>query len=99
MLRRAIVATALVLAGADTPHGGRISFDIPAGPAIDSLEAWSRQAHMQMLYDYQHLAHVGNTRPVSGDLDKIEALRQVTAGTRLRFYIVNGRTVVIDANP
>jgi len=98
MIRRTIAAAILALAGADTPHAGRVAFDIPAGPAIESLVTWGQQSRMQMLFDYEHLAHIGNTRAVRGELDKFEALRRMTAGTCIEFYIVSERTIVVDLN-
>ena len=98
MIRRAIAVTLLAIAGADTPHAGRIEFDIPAGPAIDTLAAWHRQAHVSMLFDYQQLEHAGNTRAVRGEFDRFEALRLMTAGTRLQFDITSHDAIVIGVD-
>lgn len=96
MIRQAIAATLVAIAGADTPRAGRIDFDIPPGPAFDTLVIWSHQAHMQMLFDFRAVEHAGNTNAVRGELDKFEGLRRMTAGTRVQFDIVNDRTVAVS---
>lgn len=95
MIRRAIALTLLAIAGADTPRAGRIDFDVPGGPAFDTLTIWARQAHMQLLFDFQDMEHAGNTRAVRGELDKLEGLRRMTVGTRVQFDIVDDHTVAV----
>lgn len=96
MIRRAIAVTMLAIAGADSPNAGRVAFDIPAGPAIDTLVIWQRQAHMQLLFDFQDMEHAGNTPAVRGEFDRIESLLRLTAGTHIQFDIVNDRTVAVS---
>lgn len=94
----AVACLALACTEADSPRAGRIAFDIPAGPAIDTLIIWQRQAHTQMLLDYQTVEHAGNTRALRGEFDKFEALRRLTTGTHVQFDIVNDNTIVVAAD-
>lgn len=94
MIRQVAAVVCLALACADSPRAGRVAFDIPAGPVIDTLSAWHQQAHMSVLFDYQDMKHAGNTRSIRGEFDKFEGLRLMTTGTRTKFDIVNDSTVV-----
>jgi len=69
-------------------------FELPAGDAVSTLNEFSRQADLQVLFDFTVLKGV-STRGVSGDLDASEALASMLAGTDLMFDFVNDHTLAI----
>ena len=71
-----------------------IHFDVLAGDADAQIMAWSKQAHLQVLYDANAVAGLV-TRPVKGELEPIEALRVMLAATGLLADLVNDHTVAI----
>lgn len=71
-----------------------IHFDVAAADADDSIRAWARQAHMQVLYDANAVAGLV-TRPVRGEYEPIEALRIMLGATGLLADLVNERTVAV----
>ncbi len=69
-------------------------FRIAAGAAAESLAQFSRQAGLQLLFDYEAVQGV-HTRAVHGAFEAEEALERMLGGTNLTFAFVNDRTVSI----
>jgi iron complex outermembrane receptor protein len=85
-LRRLVLAATLLL----TMGGGSLRaadavrhFSIPAGPAESTLGQFVEQASVQLIYDLEVVAGV-RTQAVSGELDPLQALEQMLAGTAVR---------------
>ncbi len=70
------------------------SFHIDAGDATLTLNEFSRQSNLQLLFDY-NVVRGRKTRAVSGDYELTAALRQMLAGTGLVFDFVNDRTLAV----
>jgi iron complex outermembrane receptor protein len=70
------------------------SFHIDAGDATLTLNEFSRQSNLQLLFDY-NVVRGRRTRAVSGDYEPTAALRQMLAGTGLVFDFVNDRTLAV----
>jgi hypothetical protein len=88
-----LVALAPVPGLAGTPFE-KPRFRIAAGAAAESLAEFSRQAHLQLLFDYEAVQGV-QTQAVHGALEAEEALKVMLGGTHLTFAFVNHRTVSI----
>ena len=73
-----------------------VAFEIGAGEATDTLKEFARQAKLQTLFDYRLVRNL-RTQAVRGDFEADEALRQMLAGTGLRFERINERTVAISS--
>jgi outer membrane receptor protein involved in Fe transport len=74
--------------------GSPIEFHIEGGEATATLTEFSRQAHLQLLFDYNLVkGHI--TRPLNGRFTPEEALRQLLANTDLDFDFVNERTLAV----
>jgi len=71
---------------------------IPAQPLDRALNALSRRTGLQFIYDAQAAGNP-RTRPIAAGLSAEEALRQLLAGTGLRYRFVNATTVTIEAEP
>jgi outer membrane receptor protein involved in Fe transport len=59
------------------------SFDIPTSDAVTALAEFGRQSGREILFEYD-LIRGQHTRPISGSYEPIDALRRMTAGTKLR---------------
>jgi hypothetical protein len=86
-------APAQNLATAEHPEKVR-QFHISAGEAQITLDEFSRQSGLQLLYDFNTVKGV-MTREVSGEMEPAAALRSMIDGTPLGFEFVNGGTVAI----
>jgi outer membrane receptor protein involved in Fe transport len=73
-------------AAAGNPH-----FSIPAGTADQTLNAFSRQARLQIFFPFD-VAQAVRTNPVEGTLPPGDALARMLDGTPLAFEAVNERT-------
>lgn len=71
-----------------------LPFDIPAGPATETLHEYSRQAMVQLLYDYD-LINGRRTRPIRGTFRREEALARMLERSGLKFEFVNNRAVAV----
>lgn len=71
---------------------------IPAQPLDRALNALSRRTGLQFIYDAQAAGNP-RTRPIAAGLSAEEGLRQLLAGTGLRYRFVNATTVTIEAEP
>ena len=72
------------------PH----KFDIASDEATVSLTEFSRQADLQVLFDYQEI-HGQRTQPVTGMLKPLEALQSMLRGTGLVASQLHDGLVVI----
>ncbi len=79
------LAAAIAVPAAETRVvDARLAFDIPAGPAVDTLKAFAAQSgpKERLLYSAAEIAHV-TTRAVRARLTAREALEQMVAQTPL----------------
>jgi outer membrane receptor protein involved in Fe transport len=73
-------------------------FDVPAGNAAEKLNEFSRQAELQVLFNFP-LVNSMRTNPVCGDLEARHALTLLLEGTGLVFDFVNERTLAVTLAP
>jgi len=78
------------------PTNGRVAFMISAGDAWLTLNQFSRQANLQLLFDMKVVLR-RHTAAVHGEMDPIVALCRMLVDTGLVFNAVNSRTFVITA--
>jgi iron complex outermembrane receptor protein len=73
-----------------------INFDIPSQPLGDALNAFSKQAGVQIMFPYD--AVTGRTSPkLTARLSRQEALGRLIAGSGLELISDDGRTVTLHA--
>ena len=90
LLATALMRTVCASAAASPP----VAFHIEGGDATRTLTEFSRQAHLQLLFDYNVVkGHI--TRPLDGTFLPSEALQQLLANTDLEFDFVNDRTLAV----
>ena len=70
------------------------TFHIEAGDATLTLNEFSRQSSLQLLFDY-NIVRGRKTRAVSGEYEASAALRQMLVDTGLVFDFVNDRTLAV----
>src|SRR6266702_4867378 len=70
------------------------TFHIEAGDATLTLNEFSRQSSLQLLFDY-NIVLGRKTRAVSGEYEASAALRQMLVDTGLVFDFVNDRTLAV----
>ncbi len=70
------------------------TFHIEAGEATRTLNEFSRQSSLQLLFDY-NVVRGRKTRAVSGEYEAPAALEQMLADTGLVFDFVNDRTLAV----
>lgn len=75
-----------------------INFHIDAGFAAQTLNEFSRQADLQILFDYPLLEQT-MTPAISGEMEADEALEALLAGTGFTYDYVNTRTLAISPRP
>jgi iron complex outermembrane recepter protein len=75
-----------------------VDFHIEGGDATTTLTEFSRQAHLQLLFDY-NIVKGHTTKPLTGTLDPAAALKQLLANTNLEFDFVNERTLAVTQKP
>lgn len=73
---------------------GAHQFDIEAGDARATLSDFSKQAGLQLLFDYDAVSGI-KTHEVRGRMEPTLALKTLIAGTKLSFLYVNDRTVKV----
>jgi len=88
------LATALARAVAADPVAPPVEFHIEGGDATTTLTEFSRQARLQLLFDY-NVVKGHKTEPLDGSLQPAEALRRLLAHTDLDFDFVNERTLAV----
>ena len=79
VLATAFAFLSVALSGADAP---RVSFDLPAGDAVQTLRQFAQQAKREILFPVQSVSGV-RTNAVSGELTVSEALARLLDGTEL----------------
>jgi outer membrane receptor protein involved in Fe transport len=89
-----LLATALARTVAADPVAPPIEFHIEGGDATTTLTEFSRQARLQLLFDY-NVVKGHKTKPLDGTLSPAEALRRLLADTDLDFDFVNERTLAV----
>jgi outer membrane receptor protein involved in Fe transport len=94
-----LVVTALArVAGAAEPNLPAQEFHVPAGDATRTLTDFSRQAQLQLLFDYNVVS--GHTTPaLDGVFTPGDGLRRLLANTDLDFDFVNERTLAVMQKP
>ncbi|GEM_PF-135258 len=75
----------------------RVSFDIPAGPAADALNRFSRQAGIEIIYPFDAIAG-HSVVGVSGAMSAREALGRLLRGLPLAIASDNGRMITLRAS-
>ena len=76
--------------------GEKIAFDIPAGPALKTLEAYHKISGIQnFVYPYARVRGI-YTNEVRGNFDAVEALRKMLEGTRLQFDFNSDDSITIS---
>jgi iron complex outermembrane recepter protein len=71
-----------------------VEFHVPAGDAARTLNEFSRQANLQLLFDY-NLVQGRRTQAVDGWYEARDALRRMLGDTGLTFKLVNERTFAV----
>lgn len=71
-----------------------LPFDIPAGPAESTIVTWSKQAHLQVMFDWAVVSGL-RSLPVSATLDPLEALRRMLQATGLEADYANPHSVAV----
>ncbi|HEY6925354.1 MAG TPA: TonB-dependent receptor plug domain-containing protein, partial [Steroidobacteraceae bacterium] len=89
-----LLATALVRTVSADTAAPPIQFHLDGGDATSTLTEFSRQAHLQLLFDY-NVVKGHTTRPLDGTFLPSEALQQLLANTDLEFDFVNDRTLAV----
>lgn len=74
----------------------QLSFDIPAQSLDDALSAYGIASGAQVLYD-AGLTQGLSSQPVSGRMDRQQALQQLLAGTGLGYRFTGARTVTLES--
>jgi iron complex outermembrane recepter protein len=77
---------------------GRISFDIPRGPASETLRQYQQVTGLQFIFDFDKTRHIV-TNPVQGRYDAIEALAILTRGTPIRYELDDGGMLTVSIEP
>src|SRR5258707_661363 len=90
-----LLATPLVGTAAPDPEPPlAVEFHIQGGDATTTLTEFSRQARLQLLFDY-NVVKGHTTEPLDGVLRPAEALRRLLANSDLEFDFVNERTLAV----
>jgi outer membrane receptor protein involved in Fe transport len=76
---------------------GTVHFDIPRGRARQTLDLFSAQAGVQLLFPYEAVRTI-ITNAVSGDLEPLEALRRLTDGTLLTVSVGSQGEIAISVS-
>ncbi len=93
----ALLATAAIypsMAQAQAAQPGRISYAIPAASLGSALAQFGERSNLQVLYPAD-LARGRNSRAVSGNLTREEALSRLLRGTGLSYRFTNATTVTL----
>jgi outer membrane receptor protein involved in Fe transport len=89
-----LLVTALVRAATADSAAPLVKFHIEGGDATTTLTEFSRQARLQLLFDY-NVVKGHTTKPLDGILQPAEALRRLLANSDLDFDFVNERTLAV----
>ncbi len=89
-----LLATPLVFAAAPDSETPPVEFHIAGGDATTTLTEFSRQARLQLLFDY-NVVKGHTTKPLDALLQPAEALRRLLANSDLEFDFVNERTLAV----
>ena len=89
-----LLATALASAVWAEPVFPPIEFHVDGGDATTTLTEFSRQAHLQLLFDY-NVVKGHTTKPLDGTYQPTEALQRLLANSDLEFDFVNDRTLAV----
>ena len=89
-----LIATVLLLSFPARAAPKLQTFHIEAGDATLTLNEFSRQSSLQLLFDY-NIVRGRKTHAVSGEYEASAALRQMLADTGLTFDFVNDRTLAV----
>jgi len=89
-----LLATALVRTVWADPASAPIDFHLDGGDATTTLTEFSRQAHLQLLFDY-NVVKGHTTKPLDGSYQPAEALQRLLANSDLEFDFVNDRTLAV----
>lgn len=93
--------TAMVSAmpgAAQAQAAARIQFDIPAGDTAHALNAFSRQAGVQLMFPYA-VAVRGHTEGLAGAFGREEALRRLIAGADLEIASATAQVITLRERP
>jgi iron complex outermembrane recepter protein len=93
-LLRAIAALLLCLGSPSVWGAPPTDFHIEAGDATLTLNEFSRQAGLQLLFDFS-VVRGRTTQAVKGPYEPRDALRRMLASTGLTFDFVNPRTLAV----
>src|SRR5581483_8708716 len=94
-----LLAAALARAAiAAEPNLPAQEFHVPAGDATRTLTNFTRQAHLQLLFDY-NVVMGHTTPPLDGVYTPGDALRHLLGNTDLIFDFVNERTLAVMQKP
>jgi iron complex outermembrane recepter protein len=89
-----LLATALARTVWADPVPPPIEFHVEGGDATTTLTEFSRQAHLQLLFDY-NVVKGHATRPLDGTYQPADALKQLLANSDLEFDFVNPHTLAV----
>jgi len=89
-----LLASVLARAHGIDPALPPLEFHIQGGDATDTLTEFSRQARLQLLFDFNVVkGHL--TKPLDGMFKPVEALRTLLANSDLDFDFVNDHTLAV----
>ncbi len=101
IVRIALMTAGLVLASAAPAQGkppAPLTFEIDQQPLADALNAFSKQAGLQVIQRDEDVSTDGLVAPrLYGRLTPQQALKQLLANTGLKFEFINERTVRITS--
>ncbi len=86
---------ALSIGSAAEHHRGAKLFNIPPGPAGLRLVEWSRQAGLQVAFDFTTVQHY-RTRGIAAAFTPLDALGAMLRDTPLTYDVVNRRTINVS---
>jgi len=89
-----LVAVVFCCSPASQAQEPKTRFSIPAQPASRGLDAYARQAGVQLLYPYDQVADI-KTNAVDGEFSKTEALERLLTGTGLTVESIKEGTIVV----
>ena len=76
----------------------KMFFDIPSGPADESLRKYQSSTGLQVIWPYDDVVGI-TTNEVRGDYDAVAALMEMTRGTRLQFEFGSEDSVTLTVKP
>ena len=89
-----LLVSMLARAHGTDPSLPPVEFHIQGGDATDTLTDFSRQAKLQLLFDFNVVkGHL--TKPLDGVVDPVQALRTLLANSDLDFDFVNDHTLAV----